>query len=556
MLYVQGNNLSYKYKDSDDLILDNISFFINSTSKVGVVGNNGCGKTTLFKIILNKADNHHDNDTIQGKIQFLKNKIKVGHLPQEILFHKEVYAEEYLWGNKEDLWKSKVIIDNYSQIETSDISFAETLNNFNELGGFDYETKIQKNLSRFKFCNSTLKREISTFSGGEKTRLALFKIFLHEPDVLLLDEPTNHLDMETLNWLEEYLNTTNTPFVIISHDRYFLDRCVNQIWELSNKKLKTYSGDYSDYKTEKEIEFEQQKEKFLIQQKKIKQLETAVQQRRKLADAQEKFKPKRSIKKNGGICKRDMFGVSLRSEQSMMKSAVAVEKRINLMIEKEKAQMPFIEKKKNVFIKCDKQSNSKIIISLQNVSKQFDRNIFTNLNLDIKTGSKLAIIGKNGKGKSTLLNIIASQDKDFSGVCKISPSATIAYYSQSFIAPNDISSSIFDELIKDNNQTQVRNFLGALGIKDKKIFQTITTLSMGERSKVSLVKTLLMKTNVLLLDEPTNHLEISSKEALEKAIIEYNGTVVFTTHDRYFLKNVATDVFDLETMAFINIDVV
>ncbi|MCK5074313.1 MAG: ABC-F type ribosomal protection protein [Bacteriovoracaceae bacterium] len=541
MLLAQGNKISFKYEGCESRILEEVSFFINDFTKAGLVGKNGCGKTTLFQIILgNKKD-------YNGTISF-KDNIVIGHLPQEIRFNEVMMGVEYLWSAKRELWQLKEAIDQICH-DNQGMRDLSVFSRYDELGGYDFEVKLQKMIIKFDFSEEMLNRSISTFSGGEKTRLALFRIVLTNPDFLLLDEPTNHLDIQTLNWLEDYLENVEIPFLIISHDRKFLDRCINQIWEIEDRKLRVFSGNYSLFKGEKETEFNAQMENHLKQQKKIKQLKKATESRRNSADKMENFKFSRSVKKNGGICKRDEGSGSEKADPTKkMRSAKALEKRMDMMLEKEKADMPRIDKKRNVMFSTGKKSMSKIVLSIKDVTKTYSNQLFPPVNLSVESGSRVAFVGKNGSGKSTLLKVITGFEKSTTGDVYLPPSVKFAYYSQEY-ENLDFESRIIDEVIGDNycNQTLGRTTLGCVGLEGDKVFQKIDTLSIGERSKVALVKTILSRANVLILDEPTNHLEIAAKEAIEQALENFEGTIIFVSHDRMFLEKLAGSVFDVES---------
>lgn len=541
MLLVQGDKITFKYEGQDSNLLEDISFVINSSTKAGLVGKNGCGKTTLFKILLKEFQDYH------GHLSF-DSCSEIGYLPQELRFNENISGFEYLWKLNENLWYLKNQIDEICRNEEIIVDI-EIFSRYEELGGYDFEIKLEKLLLKFGFNTQMLLMPISSLSGGEKTKLALLRIILTEPDLLLMDEPTNHLDVATLNWLERYLQEIDIPFLIISHDRVFLDKCVKQIWEIADRKLQIFSGNYSFYHNKKEEERQTQIEKYYQQQKKIKQLKRATEQRRVDADRWENFKLPRSVKKNGGICKRDDGSGSSRADpKKMMRSAKALEKRMEMMIEKEQAEMPRLDKKRKVRFSSDNKAKSKVVLSIENLTKRFTGDVFPPVNLSVKRGSRVAIVGKNGCGKSTLLKIITGFEQASTGSVYFPPSVSFAYYAQEYENLN-FENTILEEIIGDDlsNQAVARTILGCIGIERDKVFQKIKTLSIGERSKVALVKTILSGANVLILDEPTNHLEIAAKEVIENALTEFPGTIIFTSHDRMFLNKIADKVFDLET---------
>ena len=334
--------------------------------------------------------------------------------------------------------------------------------------------------------------------------------------------------------------------MIISHDREFLDRCVNQIWEIEERELRAFSGNYSFYKEEKETELQIMVEKYERQQKKVKQLEGAVEKRRCSADKMENFKFSRSVKNNGGICKRDEGSGSARADPTKrMRSAKALEKRVEMILEREKAEMPKIAKGRKLYFTAEENARRKVVLSVKGVTKRYVDQVFPSVDLIVERGSRVALVGKNGCGKSTLLNIMTGLEEPTTGVISVSPSVTIAYYSQEYENLN-FENQIIDEVIENkSDQTYARTVLGCIGIEGDKVYQKICKLSIGERSKVALVKAIVSGANLLILDEPTNHLEISAREAIESALVEFEGTIIFVSHDRRFLEALADCVYDV-----------
>jgi len=526
MLWVQGNKISFQYAGEESHLLDDISFYINSRSRCAVVGDNGCGKSTLFKIILGKITDY------KGEVVFDKKDEIIGFLPQEIRFNESLTVEEYLFEARFGLWKIKQKID-------QDVTDVDAYLQYEELGGYDFELLIEKNALKFGFNNDFLNREVATLSGGEKTKLALFKVVLISPDLLLLDEPTNHLDVETLDWLENYLTSCEIPFLVISHDRKFLDKCVSQIWLIENKKLRVFSGNYSFYKKEMEIEKKRLNEEYLTQNRKIKQLKKAAIDRKQWAISHQP-----QTGRNGYA---PVYESITNFAEKAMKRAKNVEKRIEMMIEKEEKNKPFVEKTISLLFNQNEKAKSKIILTIENLTKRFSKDLFFPINLNVEMGSRVAIRGKNGSGKSTFLKIIMGLIEPSSGRVYIPPSIKLSYYSQEYEKIN-LENSIINEVVDGdfNIQTHARTILGCMGLKRDKVLQKIKTLSIGERSKVALAKTILSGANVLLLDEPTNHLEIKSREVIEQALREFKGTIIFVSHDRMFVEKLATCVFDLE----------
>ncbi|MCD4818686.1 MAG: ABC-F type ribosomal protection protein [Candidatus Cloacimonetes bacterium] len=538
MQYIKANNLEFCYEDQTENILENISFEIITSSRTGLIGKNGSGKTTILKLLQRIIL------PTQGNIYFNK-EIRFGFLPQEIAFSKNITVLDYLWNQQLELFELKKKIDKLEEFKDQEV--VEILENYEKLRGYKFENRVEKIISKFEFDPKILERKLSTFSGGEKTKIALCRIIVGEPDILLLDEPTNHLDVNTLNWLENYLRKIHIPFLVISHDRKFLDNCVEKIWELDKKTLKSYSGNYSFYKNEKEIEFQRKMHEYDVQQKKIKQLKSTLQKKKDKANKYENYKEKRSIKKNGGKCQRDVPSCEGPRVKNMMRNVMASEKRIELILDKEQSNKPFIEKERKIKIQ-NSNLKCRFVLKIENLSKSYNqKKIFQNLTFSVKNHSKLNITGSNGSGKSTLLKIIIGDIQDFAGSFCWSPQTKIGYYSQEF-DNLDSEKTIIDEILQGNmeEQTFVRTVLGSFNIRNDMVYQKINSLSIGERSKIFLAKIITSDANILILDEPTNHLEISAREALEEALQDYDGSLIFVSHDRYLQEKLATDVLDLD----------
>lgn len=538
MLLLEGNKISFQYDKQTKHLLNDVSFFINSKSKIGLIGKNGVGKSTLFKLILGTLT---DYTGVLSK----KEKIRIGYLPQDLRMNESFISEDYLWQARPSLLEVKKKIDTMG---CDDKSYIHLFSDYEELGGYTFEVKVEKVLGKFKLDKYLLENQIKKLSGGEKTKLALAKIILSKPDLILFDEPTNHLDIQTLKWLEDYLSNSNIPFIIISHDREFLDYCVQEIWEIKASSLRRFSGNYSFYKEKTEEEYEKMMQEYECQQKKVKQLTLASNKRRSDANKMENFKHTRSIKKNGGICKRDDgSGSNKANPTKKMQSAKAVEKRIEIMLEKEKAKKPTVEKRRRIHFTQNENTRSKIVFQTELLSKSYSKILFQNVSLSLNSRQRLGVIGRNGIGKTTLLKILMGLEKQDYGNISISPSISISYYAQDYENLN-FKDSIINEVIGENKQkeTFARTILGCLGIKKEKVFQKIESLSVGERSKVSLVKSILSGANLLILDEPTNHLEIDAKEVIEDALKSFDGTIIFVSHDRKFIEEIGDILFDLE----------
>ena len=536
MSYITGTSISYSYPDSCFNILEDLSFKINPESKIGLIGANGCGKTTLFKIISKQISD------FDGSISKHRN-LKIGLLPQEIDFSAAKTPAEYIWLEFPQLFSIQNEIKHIeaSQTETSGIRLGELYSRFSELDGYNVENRINKLTNEFGFTYDRLSQDIANFSGGEKTKLGLVKLLADKPDLLLLDEPTNHLDLETLSWLESYLSKLKIPYVVISHDRKFLDKAVNSIWLLKSGKIKEFTGNYSFFKDSSEAELERQKEMLEQKKKEISRLKKSASSQRTEANSIENFKFKRSIAKNGAICKRDAGSGSGVRIQNKQKAANVIEKRLERKIQEAEDSKPFIEKKRSIhFEECHLKNRT--VLKVGSLCKSFETcELFKNLNFWVENGESLAIKGPNGSGKTTLLRILFKKDSDFTGEISWAPKANIGYYAQEF-EQLDPTSSILDEVIQGNyeEQTRARIILGSLRLEKDKVNQKISTLSIGEKSKTALAKLLFSNPDVMLLDEPTNHLEIQVRESLENALLDYKGTIILVSHDRYFCEKIAT----------------
>jgi ATP-binding cassette subfamily F protein 3 len=537
MSLVTGKSISFTYPSSSQQILSKIDFTINPESKIGLIGQNGCGKTTLFKILSGEISD------FSGRITFHK-KVLIAKLDQELKAQVATTAYSFLWSFAPDLQSLRCKIDsleNSLDVSKYGARLAELYGAYQEKNGFHKEALLNKTAAEFGFTKNDLLRNFESFSGGEKTRLALARILLNEPDLLLFDEPTNHLDIDSLEWLEDYLQKSKIPFVVISHDRRFLDKAVNEIWEIKNRSIRVYSGNYSFFKDSNEKELT--RNILLNEQKKkeISRLRSAADRQRTEANKMENFTRKRDIGKNGKVCKADDgSGKAALRTQNKQRAANAIEKRLSRKIEAAEQGKVFIEKERK--IQFSPNSNRKrFAVKLENLSKAYgDKVLFSDLNLAIETGQKIAICGPNGSGKTTLLKILHGELLADSGAFSWAKATRIGYYSQEFETLNHDQTAL-DEVLQGNyqEQTRARTIMGCLKLEKDMALQKISTLSIGEKSKTALAKILFAEPEVLLLDEPTNHLEISARESLEEALQSFDGTVIFISHDRYFVEKIA-----------------
>ena len=418
MLLINVENIYFNYLNSINPIINNLSFSIYKQSKIGLIGKNGQGKSTIFKILID------DIKIDSGNIYKDKN-LSIGYLPQDINIDENLSLEEYLLSFNTRLLEIKIQLKN----ENNEQNIINLLNEYDEIDGYHYETEIVNTISHFDFSVNDLNRKIKTFSGGEKIRIALSRIIIQKPSILLLDEPSNHLDIKYITWLENYLSNSEIPFIIISHDRSFLDNTVNDIWELTTDNIKKYAGNYSDYQKQKDIQLQNQIEAYEQNQKKIKQFKTEILNRKSKATKRENYKIPRSKKKNGAICKRDS-GQSkiIRREQSVMKSAKILQNKISRMLEKEEASKPFIDKKRVISI-YNEEIKNRIVLKINNLSKSYNNiKLFQYFDLIVNNGDRIAICGKNGSGKSTLLKILMNYENQDEGEYNWISCAKIGYY--------------------------------------------------------------------------------------------------------------------------------
>ena len=520
MIVLSCNNLNKSF--GIDSILENLNFTVNEYDKIGIIGVNGTGKTTLFKII--SGIYGYDSGDI-----YTSKDCEIGYLEQNTNFHSEnTILEEVLEVFKDVIEMEKYLRDlehkiseessntNSTTLEKLMNEYSNKLEAFSDMNGYGYKSEAKGVLKGLGFSDEDMDKPISILSGGEKTRVLLGKLLLKKPTLLLLDEPTNHLDSEAIEWLEVFLKQYKGTVILISHDRYFLDQVVNRIFEIHNKKLKTYNGNYSDFIKASAIEKELELKKFEDQQKDIKKQEESIE--RLKAFGREKHL-KRARSKEKALAKVDV-------------------------LDKPEA---YRKKAKIEFNPSVTSGND--VLQLRDISMGYgERILFKDLNLDIYRGEKVALIGANGIGKSTLFKIIMNEITPLSGDIKFGTNVNVSYFHQEQKTLN-LDNTIIDEIWEDNKQltqTSLRTMLGAFLFEGEEVFKKISTLSGGERARVAILKLILSNANLLLLDEPTNHLDIDSKEVLEDALSSYTGTIFTISHDRYFLNTVVDKVLVLD----------
>lgn len=520
MIILSCNNLTKSF--GVESILENISFTVNEGDKIGVIGVNGTGKTTLFKII--SGIYGYDSGEI-----YTSKDCEIGYLEQNTNFYSdntiftevlEVFSD--LIKMEEDLRKMECeISDKSSETNSPDLqklmdNYSHKLELFQNSNGYGYKSEAKGVLKGLGFNDDELEKPIKILSGGEKTRVLLAKLLLKKPTLLLLDEPTNHLDSDALEWLELFLKQYKGTVILISHDRYFLDQSVNRIFEIHNKKLKAYNGNYSYYAEKSAIDKEIERKTYEDQQKEIKKQEESIER----------------LKAYG----REKHLKRARSKEKALSKIEVLDKPDG---ERKRAKIKFIP--------AVESGND--VLAVRDVEMSFpDKVLFKDLNLDIYRGEKVALIGPNGAGKSTLFKIIMNELEPIQGEVKFGTNVNTAYFHQEQKTLN-LDNTVIDEIWDANphlTQTEVRNMLGAFLFENEDVFKRISSLSGGERARVAILKLILSQSNFLLLDEPTNHLDIDSKEVLEEALVNYTGTIFTISHDRYFLNKVVDKILVLD----------
>ena len=516
------NNITKTF--GTDAILSDCSFHIEEREKAAIVGPNGAGKSTLLKIIMGRLPADDGTVTISkdktlGYLAQHQNLSSDGTIYDELLsVKKDIIALEEKIRETEQQMKNAT----GEQLDTLLDQYTKMNHQFELENGYAYQSEIVGVLKGLGFTEDDFSLPVSTLSGGQKTRVALGKLLLSKPDIILLDEPTNHLDMESIRWLENYLLGYNGSVIIVAHDRYFLDRIVTKIIEIENTHVTVFSGNYTAYADKKKILRNMQLKEYLNQQREIKHQQEVITKLKQ-------FNREKSIKR-------------AESREKMLDKLEVVDKPAE------------INDKMNIELNPSIISGNDVL-SVSHLSKSFDDNtLFTDISFDIKRGERVALIGNNGTGKTTILKIINDILPADSGEIKLGSKVTIGYYDQEHHVL-DPDKTLFDELqdaYPDLNNTQIRNTLAAFLFTNDDVFKYIRDLSGGERGRVSLAKLMLSNANFLILDEPTNHLDMVSKEILENALNSYTGTVLYVSHDRYFINTTATRIIELVGQTTVN----
>lgn len=511
-MLIQLNNVTKNFVVNE--VFSNVKMEINNKDRVAIVGRNGAGKSTLLKIISGEIDFDNGERTVSKDTT-------IGYLSQEFIVREDlsIYEEMITCFNEiielekelekisyeltsENIESNPGLLDKYDRLQNQVLTHKD----------YHYKSKIDSVLYGLDFDKEVFDKKISTFSGGEKTRLSMAKLLLSEPDLLILDEPTNHLDMENVAWLENYLSSYNGAIVIVSHDRYFIDKVVSVVYNLEFGKLKKYVGNYSNFLRQYEEDYEKNLKEYVSQQKDIKRLEEFVQK-----------------------------NIARSSTSKMAKSRQKVLDKMEIIDNPRKD-----DKAANIEFRIKEQSGRDVLI-VNDLQVGYEEQVGQKYNFSVYKGDRIAVVGKNGIGKSTLIKTIAKKQKELGGNIQYGSKVSLGYYDQKqaeFESSKTILNELWDEypLMKE---AEVRTVLGRFLFRGDDVLKIVRDLSGGEKARLQLAKLMLEKNNLLILDEPTNHLDITSKQVLEEALENYEGTILFVSHDRYFINKIANKVFDI-----------
>ena len=517
MIEISLNNIEKNYGIEN--ILKDLNLQITKGERVGIVGENGSGKTTIFKIIagIEFIDN--------GRV-FISKDSKIGYLDQVPNYLsnsnvKDILNLAFREENEKRIelrnLENKMNSLNGEELEKVLEEYGELQQKFELIGGYEIEEKLSKVTIGLGLNDKIMNSKFETLSGGEKTTVLLGKILLESPDILLLDEPTNHLDMDSINWLENYISSYNGTVVIISHDRYFLDKVVTKTVEIIDGEANLYHGNYSYFMEEKDRIFEEEVKKFENQQKEIKSMEESIKRMKEWA--------------------------ARGDNQNMFRRAFSMEKRLEKI---EKLNKPKKESNMKLNFEINNRSGNEVL-NIKNISKKYESKLlFENLNMNVKFGDKVSIIGKNGTGKTTILKMILGEETPDLGEIKVGSNVKIGYLEQNIIF-DDENKNILDTFRYDFlfSEEKARGILAKFLFFGEEVFKKVKDLSGGERARLRLCQLMYKDINTLILDEPTNHLDILSREMLENNLTEFNGTLIFISHDRYFINKLSNTIFEL-----------
>ena len=521
-MILNATNISKSFGSNE--IIKDATFLVNEHEKVAIVGVNGAGKTTLLKILTGEESADSGSITLakDAKLGYLR---QINNVDSALSIIDELYTviepilnmEKRMSQMQEDM---KHLTG--SELEELYSSYTALTHSYELMDGYAAKSRVVGILKGLGFEETDFDRKINTLSGGQKTRVFLAKLLLEEPDIILLDEPTNHLDLRSIEWLESYLLNYKGAVIIVSHDRYFLDKIVSKVIDIENGNVQMYLGNYTDFSNKKQMLLDAKMKEYLNQQQEIKHQEAVITKLKQ-------FNREKSIKR-------------AESRQKQLEK-----------IERVEAPQTYSE---NMRLSLDiSKESGKDVLTVHNLSKSFDqKKLFWDINFEIKRGERVAIIGDNGTGKTTLLKIINGLLEPDTGEVIYGSNVSVAYYDQEHQVLH-MDKTLFDELsdtYPEMTNTQIRNILAAFLFTGEDVYKKIADLSGGERGRVSLVKLMLSKANFLLLDEPTNHLDIVSKDVLENALNNFPGTVCYVSHDRYFINKTATRILDLTENRLLN----
>lgn len=504
-----------------NLILKDINFVVEQNERVAIVGKNGTGKSTIFNIIA-KEENYENGEIL------IKKGSKIGYLKQIPSF-KNMKVKEVLNSAFKELNEiEKELRCLEKEMASSDYSekllnkYSKFQEKYEALGGYDKDTTVKKVCEGLSIYDERLNKDFDLLSGGEKTTVMLGKILIENPDLLLLDEPTNHLDMKAIEWLEDYLKEYKGTVVIISHDRYFLDKVVTKVVEIESLISTTYIGNYSSFINQKEENLRIQQHHYNEQQKEINRIEESIKQLK--------------------VFSRDG------DNENFIKRAKSMQKRLDKM---EKLDAPIKEKNMKLNINSEVKGSTDVVV-VDAINKSFNNKVMLkDAYFNLRYGEKVALVGKNGCGKSTFIDIILGKIETDSGYVKLATNKSLGYLPQNIVFENeDITILNWFRGNEYINDSVIRQYLAKFMFTKENIFKKVGSLSGGEKSRLVISKMLYNKVNLLILDEPTNHLDIASIEVLEKALLEFKGTVIFISHDRYFINKISDKIVELENCIF------
>ncbi len=515
MLIITGKDLSKAY--GTDIIFEDVCFGVEKGDRIGIVGANGTGKSTLLAIIAG------DIEATSGSL-YIRNEVNVGYLRQQNHFegHGTVRSQAeksftHLFEMEKKIERLQLAIADHesSSFEKDLDEYTRLMEEYEQKGGYTYKSELGAMLTHMGFDEEAQNKEISKLSGGERTRLALSCLLLSKPDVLMLDEPTNHLDLHMLEWLESYLDSYKGTILVVSHDRYFLDRVTNRIFDMGGGTLDAYTGNYSTFLVKREEHLEAMRREYEKQQAEIAKQEEMI----------------RRFKQHG--------------TEHLAKRAASREKRLAMMELKEKPKLR--QNRMKLSFEADFKSGGEVL-EAEDLSKSYgSRKLFDNAGMLLRNGERVCIIGDNGIGKTTLLRILMGLEKPDDGYLRIGYNVNFGYYDQGQLLLDE-NETVLGEMKNAYHlytDTEMRSLLGRFLFTGDDVFKYVRDLSGGEKAKLSLLKLMLSGANTLVLDEPTNHLDIESKEIVEEALMEFEGTLLIVSHDRYLLNTIPDRILEL-----------